>query len=314
MQRYGPPGSRAAPRSSPGEPGLSEAKCGFLGCVTRGVTHGRPAKLSAVRWWCSCVWHSMAAAAVATPPVTAGPCSSLPRFRACLHAHMPAIHAVAMPPCPSSHRLENDAGIVARFVIGHSADAGKEAAVTAEASKHGDMLRLDLLEGYAGLPAKTIAFLRVRFPRVWLVTMPVLLRIADAGCVLCADRQRLLWVPHGMPTSAPPPLFFPPHPMPQAVTQQWNPQYIVKAGKSEPARVSLQVMEGRDVSADRLSMGAVAEPPLAPSRKALQQIQPPGPSAPLAPQTMTSIFGWIACPMRPASGRPCMQVRGRPGA
>lgn len=118
---------------------------------------------------------------------------------------MPAIHALAMLPCPSSPRLEREAGIVARFVIGHSADAGKEAAVTAEASKHGDMLRLDLLEGYAGLPAKTIAFLRVRFPRVWLVTVPVLLRIADAGCVLCADRQRLLRVPHGMPTSAPHP-------------------------------------------------------------------------------------------------------------
>ncbi|KAI7840006.1 hypothetical protein COHA_006271 [Chlorella ohadii] len=71
-------------------------------------------------------------------------------------------------------RLEHEEGIVARFVIGHSSDPRKEAALAAEAAQHGDMLRLDLVEGYAGLPAKTIAFLR-------------------------------------------------------AVTQQWNPQYIVKA-------------------------------------------------------------------------------------
>jgi galactosylxylosylprotein 3-beta-galactosyltransferase len=54
---------------------------------------------------------------------------------------------------------------MARFVIGHSADARKEAAVEAEAAQHGDMLRLDLVEGYAGLPAKTIAFLRAVMQR-----------------------------------------------------------------------------------------------------------------------------------------------------
>ncbi|PRW20177.1 putative beta-1,3-galactosyltransferase 12 [Chlorella sorokiniana] len=62
-------------------------------------------------------------------------------------------------------RLEREDGIMARFVIGHSADARKEAAVEAEAAQHGDMLRLDLVEGYAGLPAKTIAFLRAVMQR-----------------------------------------------------------------------------------------------------------------------------------------------------
>lgn len=72
-----------------------------------------------------------------------------------------ATHAAL--PCTPWLRLEHEDGIVARFVIGHSSDPRKEAALAAEASQHGDMLRLDLVEGYAGLPAKTIAFLRVRW-------------------------------------------------------------------------------------------------------------------------------------------------------
>lgn len=48
-----------------------------------------------------------------------------------------------------------------RFVIGRSPDPAADAALAAEEEEHGDMLRLDLVEGYAGLPAKTLAFLRV---------------------------------------------------------------------------------------------------------------------------------------------------------
>ena len=49
-----------------------------------------------------------------------------------------------------------------RFVIGHSADAAREAQVAGEEAEHGGFLRLPLTEGYAGLPTKTIMFLRVR--------------------------------------------------------------------------------------------------------------------------------------------------------
>lgn len=57
-------------------------------------------------------------------------------------------------------RLEAEQGIVARFVIGHSADTAAEAALAAEEAAHHDFQRLPLTEGYAGLPAKTLLFLR----------------------------------------------------------------------------------------------------------------------------------------------------------
>lgn len=64
---------------------------------------------------------------------------------------------------PSTHcRLELEQGIIARFVIGHSANAAAEAALAEEERQHGDFLRLPgLMEGYAGLPAKTLRFLQV---------------------------------------------------------------------------------------------------------------------------------------------------------
>lgn len=58
-------------------------------------------------------------------------------------------------------RVEREQGIVVRFVAGSSADAALEAALSAEAEQHGDFLRLPhLIEGYAGLPTKTLRFLR----------------------------------------------------------------------------------------------------------------------------------------------------------
>ncbi|PSC68247.1 putative glucan 1,3-alpha-glucosidase [Micractinium conductrix] len=58
-------------------------------------------------------------------------------------------------------RLEREHGIVARFVIGQSADPAAEAALAADAAAHADFLRLEgLVEGYAGLPTKTLTFLR----------------------------------------------------------------------------------------------------------------------------------------------------------
>lgn len=67
------------------------------------------------------------------------------------------------PCCCTTHRLEREHGIVARFVIGQSADPAAEAALAADAAAHADFLRLEgLVEGYAGLPTKTLTFLRVR--------------------------------------------------------------------------------------------------------------------------------------------------------
>ncbi|KAJ6401321.1 hypothetical protein OIU84_016690 [Salix udensis] len=54
-------------------------------------------------------------------------------------------------------KLEEEKGIIVRFVIGHSATSGGilDRAVEAEDRKHGDFLRLDHVEGYLELSAKT---------------------------------------------------------------------------------------------------------------------------------------------------------------
>ncbi|KZV56402.1 putative beta-1,3-galactosyltransferase 2-like [Dorcoceras hygrometricum] len=54
-------------------------------------------------------------------------------------------------------RLEEEKGIVIRFVIGHSATSGGilDRAIEAEDKKHGDLLRLEHVEGYLELSAKT---------------------------------------------------------------------------------------------------------------------------------------------------------------
>ncbi|EFN52007.1 hypothetical protein CHLNCDRAFT_10529, partial [Chlorella variabilis] len=57
-------------------------------------------------------------------------------------------------------RLQGEQRILVRFVIGHSADAEQEAALNAEEAQHRDFVRLNLTEGYANLPTKTLAFLR----------------------------------------------------------------------------------------------------------------------------------------------------------
>ena len=97
-------------------------------------------------------------------------------------------------------RLEAEQGIVVRFVIGHSPDAAREAQVAAEEAEHGGFLRLPLTEGYAGLPTKTIMFLRVGMGRPWtpaLVAGHCILAGwwgADAAAG-CSFRQAMLRVP-----------------------------------------------------------------------------------------------------------------------
>ncbi|KAK4386968.1 putative beta-1,3-galactosyltransferase 4 [Sesamum angolense] len=57
-------------------------------------------------------------------------------------------------------KLEEEKGIIIQFVIGHSATSGGilDRAIEAEDKKHGDFLRLEHVEGYLELSAKTKTF------------------------------------------------------------------------------------------------------------------------------------------------------------
>lgn len=65
-----------------------------------------------------------------------------------------------MPQGDKLKRLEQDKGIIVRFVIGHSATPGGilDRAIDAEDAKHSDFLRLEHVEGYHELSAKTKVF------------------------------------------------------------------------------------------------------------------------------------------------------------
>ncbi|KAJ4867477.1 hypothetical protein Rs2_37474 [Raphanus sativus] len=71
-----------------------------------------------------------------------------------------SVRATWMPPGEDRKKLEEEKGIVMRFVIGHSATPGGilDRAIQAEESKHGDFLRLDHVEGYLELSAKTKSY------------------------------------------------------------------------------------------------------------------------------------------------------------
>ncbi|KAL8145489.1 putative beta-1,3-galactosyltransferase 2 [Apium graveolens] len=68
-----------------------------------------------------------------------------------------SIRATWMPQGEKRKKLEEEKGIIIRFVIGHSATVGGilDRAIEAEGRKHGDILRLDHVEGYLELSAKT---------------------------------------------------------------------------------------------------------------------------------------------------------------
>ncbi|KAE8673278.1 putative beta-1,3-galactosyltransferase 4 [Hibiscus syriacus] len=68
-----------------------------------------------------------------------------------------SVRATWMPQGEKRKRLEDEKGIIVRFVIGHSATSGGilDRAIEAEDKKHGDFLRLDHVEGYLELSAKT---------------------------------------------------------------------------------------------------------------------------------------------------------------
>jgi len=62
-----------------------------------------------------------------------------------------------MPQGEMRKKLEEEKGIIIRFVIGHSAISGGivDRAIEAEDKKHGDFMRLDHVEGYLELSGKT---------------------------------------------------------------------------------------------------------------------------------------------------------------
>ncbi|KAA8526512.1 hypothetical protein F0562_008285 [Nyssa sinensis] len=68
-----------------------------------------------------------------------------------------SIRATWMPQGDKRKKLEEEKGIIIRFVIGHSATLGGilDRTIEAEDKKHGDILRLDHVEGYLELSAKT---------------------------------------------------------------------------------------------------------------------------------------------------------------
>ncbi|KAI4334115.1 hypothetical protein L6164_018846 [Bauhinia variegata] len=68
-----------------------------------------------------------------------------------------SVRATWMPQGEKRKKLEEEKGIIIRFVIGHGATSGGilDRAIEAEDRKHGDFLRLDHVEGYLELSAKT---------------------------------------------------------------------------------------------------------------------------------------------------------------
>lgn len=62
-----------------------------------------------------------------------------------------------MPQGEKRKKLEEEKGIIIRFVIGHSAISGGivDRAIEAEDRKHGDFMRIDHVEGYLALSGKT---------------------------------------------------------------------------------------------------------------------------------------------------------------
>ncbi|XP_022777417.1 probable beta-1,3-galactosyltransferase 1 isoform X2 [Durio zibethinus] len=68
-----------------------------------------------------------------------------------------SVRATWMPQAEKRKKLEEEKGIIIRFVIGHSSTLGGilDKAIEAEERVHGDFLRLQHIEGYLELSAKT---------------------------------------------------------------------------------------------------------------------------------------------------------------
>ncbi|KAL3636970.1 Beta-1,3-galactosyltransferase 2 [Castilleja foliolosa] len=94
-------------------------------------------------------------------------------------------------------KLEEEKGIIIRFVIGHSATSGGilDRAIEAEDRKHGDFMRLDHVEGYLELSAKTKTYFTTAV-QLWdadfyvKVDDDVHVNIATLGATLVRHRSK----------------------------------------------------------------------------------------------------------------------------
>ncbi|XP_062077699.1 probable beta-1,3-galactosyltransferase 2 [Humulus lupulus] len=108
-----------------------------------------------------------------------------------------SIRATWMPQGDKRKKLEDEKGIIMRFVIGHSATSGGilDKAVEAEDRKHGDFLRLEHVEGYLELSAKTKTYFATAVA-LWdadfyvKVDDDVHVNIATLGATLATHRDK----------------------------------------------------------------------------------------------------------------------------
>jgi hypothetical protein len=108
-----------------------------------------------------------------------------------------SVRATWMPQGDKRKKLEEEKGIIIRFVIGHSATSGGilDRAVEAEDKKHGDFLRLEHVEGYLELSIKTKIYFATALA-LWdaefyiKVDDDVHVNIAALGATLASHRSK----------------------------------------------------------------------------------------------------------------------------
>ncbi|KAL5583607.1 hypothetical protein UlMin_016049 [Ulmus minor] len=108
-----------------------------------------------------------------------------------------SVRATWLPQGEKRKKLEEEKGIVMRFVIGHSATSGGilDRAIEAEDRRHGDFLRLDHVEGYLELSAKTKIYFATAVA-LWdadfyvKVDDDVHVNIATLGATLARHREK----------------------------------------------------------------------------------------------------------------------------
>ncbi|KAH0453276.1 hypothetical protein IEQ34_017600 [Dendrobium chrysotoxum] len=108
-----------------------------------------------------------------------------------------SVRSTWMPQGVKRRKLEEEKGIIIRFVIGHGATPGGilDKAIEAEDRKHGDFLRLDHVEGYLQLSGKTKAYFATAVS-VWdaefyvKVDDDIHVNIATLGATLSRHRSK----------------------------------------------------------------------------------------------------------------------------
>ncbi|KAH8512162.1 hypothetical protein Peur_053738 [Populus x canadensis] len=108
-----------------------------------------------------------------------------------------SVRTTWMPQGEARKKLEKEKGIVIRFVIGHSSTAGGilDKAIEAEEMVHGDFLRLEHVEGYLELSAKTKTYFSTAVG-LWdadfyiKVDDDVHVNLATLGTILAGHRKK----------------------------------------------------------------------------------------------------------------------------